>query len=319
MRVLSLFDGIAGARLSLDRAGLDYDEYIGVEINEKARAIADFNYDISRPCHDVKDIDAARKIGKVDLMIAGFPCQPFTPSGRLKGFSDERGGLYREMLRWREICNPDYWLFENVVPPATNANILNNDIGTRFITANSKFYGAQNRKRAFWSSHKFTPMTKENPDIIDNVLSNDDTGKTFSYTPLCISGKTVRILGATRYISDIENRKGCYAYLASNGQKVIVKQTETVFDRTGKIRALRTTNNHKIPISENLCRNLKVSEFSSFQNINPDYVIKPIIQGKTSLTQAFSGIGNGFDIAVVSDILSQMLRGNETDRDKGLI
>mmetsp|Transcript_55466 Transcript_55466/g.66803 ORF Transcript_55466/g.66803 Transcript_55466/m.66803 type:complete len:83 (-) Transcript_55466:42-290(-) len=47
---------------------------------------------------DVLDV-SANDIAPHDILTAGFPCQPFTTRGHQKGLDDDRGQLYRELVR----------------------------------------------------------------------------------------------------------------------------------------------------------------------------------------------------------------------------
>eukprot|EP01043_Picozoa_sp_COSAG02_P005809 COSAG02_NODE_160_length_32694_cov_18.496947_3_plen_71_part_00 len=44
----------------------------------------------------------------------GFPCQPFSVRGETPGLADERGQLFRELVRLLTACKPSAFLFENV-------------------------------------------------------------------------------------------------------------------------------------------------------------------------------------------------------------
>ena len=55
--------------------------------------------------HDVKDID---------ILTAGFPCQPFSQAGHGKGFDDDRGKLFFDLIRLLKELNPKAYLLENV-------------------------------------------------------------------------------------------------------------------------------------------------------------------------------------------------------------
>ncbi|WP_198672168.1 DNA cytosine methyltransferase, partial [Salmonella enterica] len=65
-----------------------------------------------RDIHDVQpeDIPAER----VDVIMGGFPCQAFSIAGYRKGFDDDRGDLFFELLRMIEGCRPRAIFIENV-------------------------------------------------------------------------------------------------------------------------------------------------------------------------------------------------------------
>ncbi|GAB2874119.1 DNA cytosine methyltransferase [Hymenobacter ruber] len=53
-------------------------------------------------------------INDLDVLTAGFPCQPFSNAGSRKGIDDDRGSLYHQCLRFIRTLNPKVILFENV-------------------------------------------------------------------------------------------------------------------------------------------------------------------------------------------------------------
>lgn len=62
---------------------------------------------------DIKKVDI-KKIPKFDILVAGFPCQPFSIAGQMKGFEDERGELFFEIVKMLREKKPKAFLLENV-------------------------------------------------------------------------------------------------------------------------------------------------------------------------------------------------------------
>lgn len=59
------------------------------------------------------------EIPDFDLLVGGFPCQPFSSAGAQKCFADERGTLFFELTRILEAKRPAFFVFENVPPIRT--------------------------------------------------------------------------------------------------------------------------------------------------------------------------------------------------------
>lgn len=65
-------------------------------------------------------------IPKFDICLAGFPCQSFSICGNKKGFADERGNLFFEIMRIADTKKPKIMFLENVV------NLTEHDNGKTF-------------------------------------------------------------------------------------------------------------------------------------------------------------------------------------------
>jgi len=166
MKFLDLFAGIGGFRLGMESAG---HECIGFcEIDKFARAsykaIHDTRGEIE--LHDITAVsdESIRRIGRVDIICGGFPCQAFSIAGNRRGFEDTRGSLFFEIARFASIIRPRLLFLENV------KGLLNHDGGATFETIistldelgynvewqvlNSKNFGVpQNRERVFIIGH----------------------------------------------------------------------------------------------------------------------------------------------------------------------
>lgn len=122
VRVADLFSGIGGFHIGLEHAA----EYHGIrlqlafasDIDADACQVYAANFGVS-PLGDIKDVDASAARG-VDLICAGFPCQPFSNSGLKKGFQDERGTLYDHIEKFIVSETPRAFLLENVSGLLTN-------------------------------------------------------------------------------------------------------------------------------------------------------------------------------------------------------
>ncbi|KAL7542557.1 hypothetical protein ACHAXR_011886 [Thalassiosira sp. AJA248-18] len=170
-----LFAGIGGFRLGLEAIGGKC--VFANEIDPCAASIYRHNFATS-DClieADILDIHAEADIpADTDILTAGFPCQPFSSRGKQRGFSDERGQLYRELVRVLKSSHPKSFIFENVAGLVTMGTGAGgrfpgrgnrNDAGPVFqlilrafedcgynVTwniCNSRHYVAQQRERVF--------------------------------------------------------------------------------------------------------------------------------------------------------------------------
>ena len=126
MKVGSLFSGIGGIDIAFQQAGFEI-----VWANEFDRdAAKTYRHNFGGDYLVERDIKGVRTedIPNFDVLVAGFPCQPFSIAGKQKGFEDPRGNLFFEIARIVEVKRPSVIFLENV------ANLLEHDDGKTFLT-----------------------------------------------------------------------------------------------------------------------------------------------------------------------------------------
>ena len=89
--VLSLFDGISCGQLALQKANIPYEKYYASEIEPPSIKVTQTNFPKTIQLGDVTKI---MDFPKVDLLIAGSPCQGFSKSGSKLNFDDHRSVLF---------------------------------------------------------------------------------------------------------------------------------------------------------------------------------------------------------------------------------
>jgi DNA (cytosine-5)-methyltransferase 1 len=117
MRIGSLFSGIGGLELGLERAGLGHTVY-QVERDGYARHV------LARHWPDVPRFDDVRTVGarnlpRVDVVCGGFPCQDVSAAGKQAGIGTpeaptDRSGLWFQMRRIIDEQRPTWVVVENV-------------------------------------------------------------------------------------------------------------------------------------------------------------------------------------------------------------
>jgi DNA (cytosine-5)-methyltransferase 1 len=153
----SLFSGIGGFDLGLERAGMEVAWQC--EIDPAARRVLARHWpDV--PCYeDVKELRGDR-LPAVDVLCGGFPCQDLSVAGRRAGLAGERSGLFHEFMRLAGELAPRWVLVENV--PGLLSSEDGRDMGVVLGTLadlgygwcyrvlDAQFFGvAQRRRRVF--------------------------------------------------------------------------------------------------------------------------------------------------------------------------
>lgn len=112
MNVIDLFSGPGGLSIGLRRSGLNV--LANVELNRDAmETYAAHDPSATHFNEDVRGISFEKYRGKVDIVVGGPPCQPFSVGGLRKGNADERD-MIPEFIRCLQEVQPEAFLMENV-------------------------------------------------------------------------------------------------------------------------------------------------------------------------------------------------------------
>jgi len=187
---IDLFAGIGGLRKAMESAGGR------CVFTSEWDAFAQKTYHANFPDNrsiagDIREVDAAA-IPEHDVLVAGFPCQPFSIAGvskknalgRLHGFQDEtQGTLFFDVLRVLMHHRPAAFLLENV------KNLKSHDKGRTFEVIRRKLteeLGYTLHTRIIDAAN-FVPQHRER---IVMVGFRENTG--FSYDDLVLPGRAGR-------------------------------------------------------------------------------------------------------------------------------
>ncbi|MBX3360461.1 MAG: DNA cytosine methyltransferase [Phycisphaeraceae bacterium] len=109
-RTIDLFAGIGGIRLGFQEVGGR--GVFASEWDQLAAVTYEANFG-EKPHGDITQVDP-RDIPDHDVLLAGFPCQPFSIIGERKGFGDTRGTLFFSVEQILREKRPPAALLENV-------------------------------------------------------------------------------------------------------------------------------------------------------------------------------------------------------------
>ena len=180
MNVLSMFDGMSGGQLSLQRAGLKVDKYYSCEIDKYAQAVTKANFPDTIFLGDVTKVDFS-KLKDIDIIIAGSPCQDVSFSGKGAGLEGARSSLFYKVVEAIKVCKPEYFLLENVKMKKEYQDIISSLLKVEPVFINSKDFSAQNRQRLYWTNIPVRPWTDKGlvlKDILE-VAGHVDRDKSF--------------------------------------------------------------------------------------------------------------------------------------------
>jgi len=198
-KTIDLFAGIGGIRIGFERAG--FETLFANDFDPYCKATYDLNFkDVPLTVADIAKVKSSA-LPNFDLILGGFPCQPFSIAGYRRGFLDTgRGDLFFEIVRILRDKKPTAVFLENV------KNLKSHDKGKTFKiisdalddlgynvkmqVLNSMRYGnvPQNRERIYIVGFKNKkhadafefpppiPLTKTVADFLD-----DDADKRYYY------------------------------------------------------------------------------------------------------------------------------------------
>ena len=136
----SLFSGIGGAEAAAEWMG--WENLFHCEINPFGRKVLEYWYPNSISYEDITKTDFTEWNGRIDVLTAGFPCQPFSVAGQRKGADDDRY-LWPQVVRAIHEIRPAWVVGENV------AGILTMVQPSEEVEVGSGFtlFGETDRKR----------------------------------------------------------------------------------------------------------------------------------------------------------------------------
>jgi len=201
MKFIDLFAGIGGFHTAFSNLGAKC--VFASDIDEECRKTYRINYKME--VHgDIAQINE-NEIPYHNILCAGFPCQPFSICGKQKGFCDERGNLFFEILRIIKHKSPKVIFLENV------RHLKDHDKGNTLKVIISE-------------------LEKEGYKISWKILNAKDFGTAQNRERIIIIGNKNKKFDFSKlehqkhlYIKDILDSKGNFEYLDPSEYTIIEK------------------------------------------------------------------------------------------------
>lgn len=165
---VSFFSGIGGFSLGFRSVGFEVKGY--VEIDDGLASIYQANFpNVERLGSDITKVDSEKlkkfrsRVGEIDVVIGGPPCQGFSLSGK-RNVDDPRNYLFQDYLRAIDILSPKFAIVENVrlltsmkskdgglVKDEIIAGLRQHGYRAKLFQVNAKNYGVpQHRERVLF-------------------------------------------------------------------------------------------------------------------------------------------------------------------------
>ncbi len=294
MNILSLFDGVGGARIALDKSKISFNNYFSSEIDHFALKVLNDNYDDIIHVGDIRGVKQ-KNLPKIDLIIGGSPCQDLSNAQKGKGLKGGNSSLFYEFIRVLNEFNPKYFLLENVKNKW--ADLMSEIIGVDYIEINSQYFTGQFRPRYYWTNIPINPNTipkKLNNETIKDILDSGADKKYFLKDN--ISEKIIKTINKDK------NHKGSIKRVITASKELIndLERQRRIYDINGKSPTLLARSDTTKILINNRIRKLSPLECERLQGLPDNYT------SSCSDTQRYKMIGNGFTVDVISFILNNL-------------
>lgn len=307
----SLYAGIGGICMGFKKSGFnviwanEYDKNACITYREN------FKHNLIEG--DVLDLDL-NKIPSVDVLTAGFPCQPFSVAGYRKGFNDNRGNHFFRILDFVDTMRPKVVFLENV------KNLVNHDHGKTMKVIESSL---RERNYSFQSQVINTkdygniPHNRERIFMIAfDTLLYPDAEKTFDFPNKEVLTKTIKDIIIGEKVDDsfyYNEDKYMYSMLRESiKSKDTVYQFRRQYVRENKSNVCPTltanmgTGGHNVPLilTDYGYRKLTPRECLRFQGFPDTFKIPSILSNSSLYKQA----GNSVSVPVIQALSKKVLK-----------
>jgi DNA-cytosine methyltransferase len=291
MNILSLFDGISGARIALEKLNIPISNYYASEIDKYAIKVSKENYPNIIHLGDIKNIKASA-LPKIDLLIGGSPCQDLSNAQKGLGLKGEKSRLFYEYIRLYKELKPKFFLLENVKNKW--GGLMSEIIGVNFIEINSSLFSAQSRPRYYWTNINFPSLPKVHhiQTLKNIILPKVDEKYYFNKNGLN------KFIQENITLGKMPTKDGIVKLF--DVPKTIINDHERqrrIYDLTSKSPTILARADTTKILDKKRIRKLTPLECERLQNIPDNYT------ASCSDAQRYKMIGNGFNINTIVHIL----------------
>lgn len=323
-KMASLFAGIGGIDYGFEFAGIqpvwanEIDKYCAVTFTANHK-------DIKLIVDDICNIKG-KDIPKVDILAGGFPCQPFSIAGYRKGFEDDRGNMFFQIMRLIDEMadnknKPRVIFLENV------KNLKTHDKGNTFEVIKGKL-----EEHGYYVTEKVLntceygnlPQNRERIFIVGFLNKKDFDN--FKWPNKIVLTKTIDKV--VDWNAEVDKKylygseKKCYELLKENiTEKNTIYQYRRVYVRVNKggvcptLTANMGMGGHNVPLiinNQNKIRKLLPIECLRLQGFPDDFIIPSELCDSRVYKQA----GNAVSVNVVKRVASNIKQAmEETDNE----
>lgn len=323
--VASLFAGIGGIDLGFKNAGAkpiwanEIDKYCAVTFRANHK-------DTKLIVDDICNIKG-KDIPKIDILTGGFPCQPFSIAGYRKGFEDDRGNMFFQIMRLileleKNNNKPRILFLENVKNLKTHDDGNTFKVITETLVANGYIVKSNVMNTCEYGN---LPQNRERIFII-GFLNKEDHDNFKWPDKIQLSTSIDKIVNWSADVSDkylYNNDKKCYPLLNDNiTEKHTIYQYRRVYVRANKTGVCPTLTanmgmgGHNVPLildNKNRIRKLLPIECLMLQGFPKDFVIPEELCDSRVYKQA----GNAVSVNVIKRVAEHIITAMKESDSNG--
>lgn len=347
---IDLFAGIGGIRLAFQQSGghcifsSEWDRFAQKTYAENFGEL---------PHGDITNISArdikkhfTKGSKKLNILLAGFPCQAFSQAGLKRGFNDTRGTMFFEIQRILSICKPDAFLLENVKQlrghnQGETLKIIMDTLGGEHfhsipddVPMSDEARHALNSKLNYWADHKVLraadfgcPQNRERIFIVGfnkKKFKGIDFNKVFNWPDpphtrtavgdILESDKSIdpKYTISQRLLNGHQRRKTEHKNKGNGFGYSVFKKSDRY---TNTLSARYYKDGSEILIDQSQLkkrpRKLTPRECANLQGFPKDFIVNAV-----SDTQAYKQFGNSVAVPVVQKVAKSMLAVLKTAKVK---
>lgn len=304
LKVGGLFAGIGGIELGFKKVGFQVSW--ANEMDKNAATTYRLNHDHDLFEKDLKELQT-NEVEKIDILTGGFPCQAFSIAGYRKGFNDDRGNVFFEILRFIDDLKPSIVFLENV------KNLQGHDEGKTFkIIIDELEYRGYNVTYKVLNSSEYANVPQNRERIYIVAFKDKKVFENFEFPKPKKLTKTINDL-----IDDIVDEKFYYNKSKYYNQlKDEMKNKDTVYQwrrkyvRENKSKLCPTltanmgTGGHNVPliIDKKDIRKLTPRECARFQGYDENFILSDDL----APSHLYKQIGNSVTVPVIEAIAEEI-------------
>lgn len=310
IRYIDLFAGTGAFHFVFD----NYDNYKCVfsnDFDKNSEIIYKENFkDCNFSNEDLSDI-SNENIPKHNILIAGFPCQPFSIAGKQEGFNDERSNVFWKILSIVKHHGPEIIILENV------KNLLSHDNKKTFKTIYDNLVNLDYKiKYEILDTSVYSNIPQHRERIYIVCFKNNDDYNKFNFNFEKVDNNPIinyledDIIDKYYYTDKLKIYNNIVEHITKNISENILYQYRRYYVRENKnnkcptLTANMGTGGHNVPLLKDNkgIRKLTPRECFNLQGFSKKYILPK----KLSDSALYKLAGNAVSIPIIEKIIDKI-------------